>query len=78
MKTEELFESEVEMVTRAIEQAKHHPRMVQWELHHDDYKDALLDATYEVLIRDVRWTGSMNLVRKMIRRQVVAQKRQGL
>ena len=84
MKTAELFESMQDVVAKAIEQAEQQPYVINWDEQPgwQNYGDALEDATFEYLgIDDLdqrfsRKADLIQLVHKMIRRHMVARKRQ--
>ncbi len=88
MKTAELFESMQDVVARAIEQAEQQPYVINWDEQPGwlNYEEALENATFDILgIHDLdppplkrfmRQADLIELVHKMIRRRVIARKRQ--
>lgn len=81
MKLEELFGSKRHLqktITKAIEMAKEHPDVINWDQEpqdYDSYEEALTDATYVILditdldVRHERTPDVIDLINKMIRRE---------
>lgn len=87
MKSEELFESQDEAtILRAIKKAARDPEVIAWqEAGANSYEQALFDTTLYLLIdvvygpwHDPEDRIPEDIVKRLVRRYAVAQKRQGL